>query len=51
MTKKMWIEDINSIKEKLQLIKNNELAGVAAWAKDMEDGNVWTVLKTELDIK
>ena len=36
MTKKMWIEDINSIKEKLQLIKNNELAGVAAWAKDME---------------
>ena len=51
MTKKMWIEDINSIKEKLQLIKNNELAGVATWAKDMEDGNVWTVLKTELDIK
>lgn len=51
MTKKMWIEDVNSIKEKFKLIKENELAGAAAWAKDMEDENVWTVFKTELDIK
>lgn len=51
MIKKMWIEDTNSIKEKLNLIKTNELAGVAAWAKDMEDENIWNIFKTELDIK
>ena len=30
-TKKMWIEDIESIKAKLSLISSNNLAGVAEW--------------------
>lgn len=48
-TKKMWIEDLDSIKEKLSLVTNCNLAGVAAWAKDREDPDVWNVIKEELN--
>ena len=48
-TKKMWIEDEKSLKEKISLIKNNNLAGVASWEKGMETDNFWTFLKENLD--
>lgn len=48
-TKKMWIEDEKSLKAKLSLIKNNNLAGVASWEKGMENDNFWTFLKENLD--
>lgn len=48
-TKKMWIEDERSLKEKISLINNNNLAGVASWAKDMETDNFWTFLSKTLD--
>lgn len=48
-TKKMWIEDIESIKAKLSLISSNNLAGVAEWAKDRENPEVWEVIKEELN--
>ena len=48
-TKKMWIEDEKSLKEKIDLIKNNNLAGVASWEKGMETDNFWTFLKESLD--
>jgi len=48
-TKKMWIEDEKSLKEKISLIKNNNLAGVASWEKGMETDNFWTFLKESLD--
>ena len=48
-TKKMWIEDLDSIKEKISLITKNNLGGVAAWEKDREDLNVWKVIKDELN--
>ncbi len=48
-TKKMWIEDIESIKAKLSLISSNNLAGVAEWAKDRENPDVWEVIKEELN--
>lgn len=47
-TKKMWIEDINSIKEKVSLVTTYKLGGVAAWAKDREDPDVWEVIENEL---
>ena len=47
-TKKMWIEDIQSLKEKLSLIKDNDLAGVSSWQKDMETDDVWQLIKEEL---
>ena len=48
-TKKIWIEDEKSLKEKISLIKNNNLAGVASWEKGMETENFWTFLKESLD--
>lgn len=48
-TKKIWIEDEKSIKEKISLITNNNLGGVASWEKDMETDNFWTFLKETLD--
>ena len=46
--KQIWIEDIDSLKAKISLIKENDLAGVASWQKDMETEDVWQMFKTEL---
>lgn len=40
-TKKMWIEDLKSIGEKLNLAKDYSVAGVAFWELDRQDDNVW----------
>lgn len=45
---KMWIEDEESIKEKVGLVKEYNLAGTAAWEKDRESENIWTVVNQEL---
>ena len=50
-TKKMWIEDLDSIKAKISLVTNNNLGGVAAWAKDREDPDVWNLIKKEINNK
>ena len=47
--KKMWIEDEESLKEKLSLITTNDLGGVASWEKDMETEDFWTFLAETLD--
>lgn len=48
-TKKMWIEDEKSLKEKISLITNNNLGGVASWEKGMETDNFWTFLNQEIN--
>ena len=50
ITYKMWIEDLESIKEKLNLVKQYELAGAAYWEKDMELSEVWTMIAETLQI-
>lgn len=47
---KMWIEDLDSIKEKINLVKQYELAGAAYWEKDMESDSVWSIIAEELQI-
>lgn len=47
-TKKIWIEDEKSLKEKISLITNNNLGGVASWEKGMETDNFWEFLKQEI---
>lgn len=47
-TKKIWIEDLESIKAKVSLVNEYELGGVSAWAKDREDPDVWAVIANEL---
>lgn len=47
--KQIWIEDIDSLKEKVSLISENNLGGVASWQKGMESDEVWGMLKNELN--
>ncbi|MBR6504132.1 MAG: hypothetical protein IKT41_00125 [Clostridia bacterium] len=49
ITYKMWIEDLDSIREKVRLVQKYDLAGVAAWEKDREDEKVWSVINEELN--
>lgn len=46
--KQIWIEDIDSLKAKVSLITENNLAGVGSWQKGMESEDVWGMLKQEL---
>ncbi len=46
--KQIWIEDLTSLKAKISLINDNNLAGVASWSADMAQNDVWSMIKTEL---
>lgn len=46
--KQIWIEDIDSLKAKVSLITENNLAGVGSWQKGMESEDIWGMLKQEL---
>ena len=48
LTKKIWIEDIDSLKEKISLINTYKLGGVASWELGMETDDVWSMIKQEL---
>lgn len=48
-TKKMWIEDLKSLKEKVSLVNKYDLAGVAAWEKDQEVEETWKMIKETLE--
>ena len=47
-TKQVWIEDLKSLKAKISLINENNLAGVGSWQKDMETPEVWKMFNQEL---
>lgn len=45
-TYKIWLEDAQSLEAKLQLMKDNQLAGTAAWKLGFEKPEIWeTILK------
>ena len=48
--KRMWIEDIDSLKAKISLIKEYDLAGVASWELGMETEDVWQMFREELNL-
>ena len=41
---KIWIEEDRSIEEKMKLVSQYELAGVAGWKLGLEKKTVWTVI-------
>ena len=47
---KMWIEDENTIGEKLNLVEKYKLAGAAYWTKDRESEEVLDVISEKLQI-
>lgn len=44
----MWIEDAQSIAEKVKLVSKYNLAGVAAWKLGFEDAGVWQTISENL---
>lgn len=46
---KMWIEDKESIKEKIGLANKYNLAGIAFWEKDRESEDFWGFVNQELN--
>lgn len=51
ITNKIWIEDAESIKSKLSLVNEYNLAGAAYWEKDREPDSIWQVVSETLDIE
>ena len=47
-TDQIWIEDSQSIAEKVQLIQISNLAGVAAWKLGFENSSIWQVITDNL---
>jgi spore germination protein YaaH len=43
-TYKIWVEDATSIEEKLKLMKQYNLAGVAAWRIGWETYSIWDLI-------
>lgn len=43
-TYKIWLEDLQSLEEKLKVIKSNNLAGVAEWSLGQESSGVWDLI-------
>ena len=41
---KMWIEDINSLEQKMKAVAAKKTAGVAFWKLGMEDKSVWDMI-------
>lgn len=39
-----WLEDVESIQVKLQVMQSQEIAGVASWKLGIEDKTVWDVI-------
>lgn len=48
---KIWIEDTQSIKLKLELADKYELSGIASWRKGYEYDEVWEVISRAVDKK
>lgn len=44
VTYEIWLEDEKSIEPKLQLMKENKLAGTAAWALGQENPDIWNLI-------
>lgn len=43
-TYKVWLEDEEALEAKLQLMKENNLAGVAAWRLGFESSDIWELI-------
>ena len=43
---KMWLEDEESLEEKMKLIQKYELAGVAEWKLGFERDDVWKIISS-----
>lgn len=45
----IWLEDAQSIAEKVKLVPKYNLAGVAAWKLGFENSGIWQVISENLN--
>ena len=45
---RIWLEDEESIKAKLEAVKSFDLAGLAGWKLGMESDSVWDLISNAL---
>ena len=50
-TYKIWIEDVKSLRYKLELVNTYNLAGAAYWEKDRETDDIWDMVSEVLNVK
>ena len=43
-TYEIWMEEASSLREKLKVMKEYDIAGVAQWKLGLETDDVWTVI-------
>ncbi len=48
LTYKMWLEDTASMKERLDLVKKYNLAGIAGWRRGLEKTIIWDLIDNYL---
>ena len=46
MNKKTWFEEDKSVEEKLKVISEYDVAGIAAWKLGLEKSSVWSVISS-----
>ena len=44
-TYKVWVEDMDSLRWRLDLVNTNDLAGVACWQKNFANSDVWNLIQ------
>lgn len=48
LTYKLWIEDKESMKKRVELIKKYNLAGISAWRKGLETEDIWQTITSNI---
>jgi spore germination protein YaaH len=48
VTYKLWIEDKNSIKKRVETVNKYNLAGITGWRKGFENSDIWSTIKENL---
>ncbi len=44
LTYRLWIEDDSSMKNRVDIIKKYNLAGISAWRRGLENNSIWNVI-------
>ncbi len=44
LTYKLWVEDANSIEERMKLSRSYDLKGVAMWKRGFESSDIWPII-------
>ncbi|MBO8173400.1 MAG: SH3 domain-containing protein [Bacillaceae bacterium] len=49
VTYKVWLENETSIRQRLELVKKYDLAGIASWRRGFERADIWPFIKKEME--